>query len=238
MPQTQGHRDDNCDSSPLRKMLSSNEAWAEERRKSNPTCFERMAAGQSPHTLWIGCADSRVPESIITNSQPGEIFVHRNIANQVHLHDDNTLSVIEYAVNHLGVRHIVVVGHSNCGGAAASLAAATSPEVSCCAQNGSNCLQTIPTLPPDNPINKWLQQLTKLAFSLGISTAPKDEALSLLIEENVKGQVENLSKLEVIRDAWQNAEAQGKELWIHGWVYEIETGLLSDLNISRGPSAA
>ncbi|KAH9987194.1 carbonic anhydrase [Russula vinacea] len=139
--------------------------------------------------LWLGCSDSRVPESVVTASRPGDIFVHRNIANQVHPDDDSVLSVITYAVAVVGVEHILVVGHTNCGGAAA-------------------------------------------CFKAGI---PDSEALTKIVEASVRAQVENVAATGPVKDAWAGGR---KNLWVHGIVYELETGTLRDLAITRGPPAA
>ncbi|KAF8643859.1 hypothetical protein AX16_008875 [Volvariella volvacea WC 439] len=214
---------------PLARLLSSNVQWAKDVQQVEPTFFAESAKGQTPHTLWIGCADSRVPESVVTGARPGEIFVHRNIANQFHPDDENVLSVLKYAVDFLGVEHVVIVGHTNCGGAMACLNAARAQNN----PNGTNA--TITTLPPDEPLNRWLAPLTDLAVALKVSSAPPDDALQLVVEENVKKQVENLAKSQTIVNAWANKSGQGKEVWIHGWVYDLGTGKLKDLGVSRGP---
>lgn len=205
----------------LQALLDSNAQWARDVDAAEPDFFRQSAKGQSPQILWIGCADSRVPESVITGARPGDIFVHRNIANQVHLDDKSVLSVLQYAVDFVGVQHVVVVGHNECGGAAACLGAAQSSPSICPAV-------TVPSLPAESPLNTWLDPLTRLAQSLHLSTTPHVEALPVLVEENVKRQVENLAK---IRDAWT------KGVWIHGWVYDIASGTLRDLGISQGPQS-
>ncbi|KIL69878.1 hypothetical protein M378DRAFT_184250 [Amanita muscaria Koide BX008] len=203
----------------LSRLLVQNATWA---RDVKPDFLEQSARGQQPHTLWIGCSDSRVPESVITNSRPGDIFVHRNIANQLHLDDINVLSVIAYAVDYLHVQHVVVVGHSECGGAAACLGAAQS-------LNYTGPSQTVPDHPADHPLNVWLAPLTELVASLNISTLDKKEALALVVEENVRRQVDNLSQTPTVKHAWE----RGQKVSIHGWVYDLSTGLLKDLEISR-----
>ncbi|KAF8637395.1 hypothetical protein AX17_002890 [Amanita inopinata Kibby_2008] len=211
----------------LQRLFSANAQWAQDVGKVEPDFFQSSAKTQTPHTLWIGCSDSRVPESVITNSRPGDIFVHRNIANQLHLDDKNLLSVLAYAVDHVGVEHVVIVGHTECGGAAASLAAAQSPGYN---ENGPS--QTLSDLPATAPLNHWLASLTELAASLNITTLPKSEALSIVVEENVKRQVEKLCQTETIRGAWSR---EGRNVWVHGWVYELAAGTLKDLNVSKGP---
>lgn len=121
---------------------------------------------------------------------------------------------------------VVIVGHSNCGGAQACLSASSSEDPTV----------TVPSLPPTDPLNKWLAPLTRLAASLQVSSASPSEALSLVVEENVKMQVERLAKTPTITDVWANKSGKGKEVWIHGWVYELATGKLKDLGVSRGPS--
>lgn len=187
--------------------------------------------------LWIGCADSRVPESVVLACKPGEVFVTRNIAkyvlppslayrthltkplsphSQVHLHDDSILSVLTYAIAELGVEHVVVVGHSNCGGVAACLNAAHAPPSK-----------------PTTPLGRWLAPLTQLAQDMsagGSAPAPID-----LVEESVRAQVEQVVRSEVIQAAWsKNAAVRGhaKLLGVHGWVYDIEKGRVRDLAVS------
>ncbi|KAJ3538366.1 hypothetical protein NMY22_g5199 [Coprinellus aureogranulatus] len=215
---------------PIERMLAANQQWAEDVQKAEPSFFEECAKGQSPHTLWIGCADSRVPDSIITGSKPGEIFVHRNIANQLKLDDYNALSVLRYAVDYLGVEHVVIVGHTECGGAAACLGAAQNPSLDL-----SKPIATVPSLPADASLNRWLDPLTRHTASLGLSSTPHAEALPVVVEENVKRQVENLAKTVTITDAWTKGARKGQDVYIHGWVYDISTGKLRDLNVTRGP---
>jgi len=167
--------------------------------------------------LWIGCADSRVPESVITKSLPGVIFVQRNIANQLPLDDINALSVLTYAVQHLGTQHVIIAGHSECGGVSASLRAV---------QSGNSPDRTLPEYPASYPLNRWLAPRTEFIATLGISSLPFEEALPIAVEANVKRQVEHLSKVAVITKA-------EKEIWVHGWVYDLATGRLRDLEISR-----
>jgi len=204
------------DSSVLKNLLSANAKWADEVNKADPDFFRRSAEGQSPQVLWLGCSDSRVPESVITAAKPGDIFVHRNIANQFHLDDDSALSVLAYAVDHVGVTHVVVVGHTHCGGAEACLKASSGPPVN-----------------PTTPLARWLAPLTELARSLKIAPMSVDGALQQLVEQNVKVQVENLARSKTIVDAW----AGKKKVSIHGWIYDLSSGKLRDLGVSKvGPS--
>ncbi|KDQ56200.1 hypothetical protein JAAARDRAFT_133195 [Jaapia argillacea MUCL 33604] len=198
----------------LAKLLAQNVHWAKEVEEEDPGFFERSAQGQSPKVLWIGCADSRVPESVITASKPGDIFVHRNIANQFPLDDVNAEAVLEYAVGHLKVEHVIIVGHSKCGGAAACLAAAQHPSG-----------LPDPDAGPNAPLNVWLASLVELARSL---VDPTEE---LLIQDNIKAQVANAVKSHTIKEAW----AHGKKVYVHGWLYELEKGHLRDLGITQGP---
>ncbi|KAG6907423.1 hypothetical protein DXG01_008995 [Tephrocybe rancida] len=215
----------------LINLLSANSQWAEDVEADEPGFFQQSAKGQAPHhvandqqTLWIGCADSRVPESVITGARPGEIFVHRNIANQFPLDDVSSESVLAYAVDHLGVQHVVVVGHTECGGAAACLNAAQRPTFP---EDGP--VLTIPSLPYENSLNRWLEPLTTLAGSLHLSTTPKEEALPVVVVENVKMQVENLSKTPTLVNAWSSDDLKKRNVWLHGWIYNLGTGLLEDL---------
>ncbi|KAG6854743.1 hypothetical protein C0991_002457 [Blastosporella zonata] len=213
----------------LISLLSANSQWAKDVEAAEPNFFQQSAKGQTPHqTLWIGCADSRVPESVITGARPGDIFVHRNIANQFPIDDVNSAAVLAYAVNHLGVQH----GHTECGGAAACLNAAQRPTFP---EEGP--LLTIPSLPYEDPLNRWLEPLTTLTGSLHLSTTPKEEALPVVIEENVKLQVENLSKTTTLTNAWASSDAKKRNVYVHGWVYNLSTGLLKDLEITKGPSS-
>ncbi|KAH7106869.1 carbonic anhydrase [Auriculariales sp. MPI-PUGE-AT-0066] len=197
---------------PLQRILVANAQWAQDVAQAEPHFFEESAQGQAPKLLWIGCADSRVPESVLGAARPGEIFVHRNIANQVHLDDDSVLSVITYAVLHLGVEHVVVAGHTNCGGAAAGLAASSKPAEAA-----------------TTPLTRFIDPIVKIARSLGANAT-----LNQLIDENVKLGVKNVATSEPIKQAW----TQGKKVYVHGWVYSLESGTLTDLNVSVGPPAA
>jgi len=198
----------------LDRLLSSNAQWADDVGKYNEGFFQKLAQGQSPKVLWIGCADSRVPETVIMGCKPGDIFVHRNIANQFHVNDDSAQAVLAYAVQALGVEHIVVVGHTNCGGVHAAHKVATTSQSS-----------------SDTPLSRWLTPLVELAKSQNLSVTD-------LVEENVKAQVANVTANEVIQHAWAASKADGSEqkrVFVHGWVYGLETGRLRDLGVSEGP---
>jgi len=211
----------NPDTSIISKLFESNRKWASDVAQSKPDFFTVSAKEQQPKVLWIGCADSRVPESVILACAPGDIFVHRNIANQFHLDDTSALSVLQYAVDHVGVEHVIVAGHTGCGGAAACY------EVAC---GGS---------PVDgkSPIAHFLTPLVKLAKELGLGDKngpTKDEALKLLIEENVRSQVRNIVNSETIQNIW----SKGKNVTVHGWIYGLDTGLVRDLQVSQSLAGA
>ncbi|KAH9915939.1 carbonic anhydrase [Epithele typhae] len=191
----------------LARLLSNNAQWAQDVAHADPSFFPSTAPTQSPKVLWIGCSDSRVPESVVTASKPGDIFVHRNIANQFHPDDDSALSVLTYAIEHVGVQHVVLVGHTNCGGAAA------------CAQ-----MAAAPPAATDSPLMRWLAPLVALA------RANPDADLTTLVEENVRAQVAKLAECPIVVNAW----AKGKDVQVHGWVYELEAGRLRDVGCSFG----
>ncbi|KAI0325955.1 carbonic anhydrase [Cubamyces sp. BRFM 1775] len=194
----------------LARLLSNNAQWAEDVEKVEPGFFAQSAKGQSPKVLWIGCSDSRVPESVVTASKPGDIFVHRNIANQFHPEDDSALAVLTYAVEHAGVSHVILVGHTNCGGAQTCHKIAHDPAAQA----------------PGGPLGRWLGPLTELARA--------HDDVTDLVEANVRAQVENIAKTEVVRAQW----AKGNDVQVHGWVYELETGRLRDLGVSVGKAGA
>ena len=188
----------------LKHLFENNLAWATSIKEKDPDFFTRLSKQQSPEYLWIGCSDSRVPANQITNLQPGEVFVHRNIANVVVHTDLNCLSVIQFAVEVLKVKHIIVCGHYGCGGVKASL------------ENHQHGL-----------IDNWLrhiQDVTRLHKSKFAGLTHKEE-LDLLCELNVKEQVINISNTTIVQNAWQ----QGNEISVHGWIYSIENGILKDL---------
>ncbi|HEY8898753.1 MAG TPA: carbonic anhydrase [Niastella sp.] len=185
------------------KLLLENKAWASEKISDDPEYFNRLAHIQTPEFLWIGCSDSRVPANEITGTQPGEIFVHRNIANMVVNTDVNLLSVLDYAVNHLKVKHVIVCGHYGCGGVKA---AAT--------QNDFKYV-----------LNMWLRNI-KDVYRLHREelSAIKDQTKrdDRLVELNVQEQVNNLAKTSIIQRAWKQNNAPD----LHGWVYGLKDGLI------------
>jgi carbonic anhydrase len=187
---------------PLLEMLAYNRRWAAEQVARDPGYFARHVAGQAPSTLQIGCSDSRVPLTEITGVDPGEMFVHRNIANQAHSADLNVQSVIAYAVDVLQVGHIMVTGHTGCGGVKAA------------------------TQPPDHGmVDHWLGGIRALWRSreAELAALPSDEArLDRLVELNVVRQVSTLALNPTVQDAWRD----GRPLVLHGLVYQLETGHL------------
>ena len=199
----------------LDAILAGNRRWAAGVRKNDPQFFARLAAQQSPRYLWIGCADSRVPATEICGLAPGEIFVHRNVANVVVHSDLNCLSVLQYAVQVLKVEQVVVCGHLGCGGVRAAL-------------RGDRL----------GLIDNWLQHVrdVALAHEERLAAVPDETARwDLLCKLNVAEQVRNVSRTTVVQHAWRSGQA----LSVHGVVYRIEDGLLHDLGFEiRGPADA
>ncbi len=186
------------------KLLLENKAWAAEKVEDDPNFFKRLSSLQTPEFLWIGCSDSRVPANEITGTQPGEIFVHRNIANLVVHTDVNLLSVLEYAVVHLKVKHVIVCGHYGCGGIKAAMGNTDYKQV----------------------LNMWLRHIKDVyRHNREELNAIKDEELctNRLTELNVIEQVQRLAKTSIIQRAWK--EREGPDL--HGWVYGLKDGLIN-----------
>ncbi len=185
------------------KLLLENKAWAKEMKEDDPEFFSRLEQVQSPEFLWIGCSDSRIPANQITNTLPGEIFVHRNIANLVVNTDVNMLSVLHYAVEVLKVKHVIVCGHYGCGGVKAALT----------------------TNDYKQALNMWLRNIKDIyqIHRAELEAVPDgDERLNKLIELTVQEQVINLSKTSIIQKAW----AQDASPDLHGWVYNLADGLI------------
>ena len=185
------------------KLLLENKAWASEKVEIDPDFFNRLAHLQTPEFLWIGCSDSRVPANEITGTQPGEIFVHRNVANMVVHTDLNLLTVLDYAVNHLKVKHVIVCGHYGCGGVIASM-----------------------TNHNFGIINKWLRNIKDVyRFHRDeIDAIDNLEAKqNRMVELNVQEQVMNLAKTSIIQKAW----AHEQRPHLHGWVYGLKDGLIN-----------
>lgn len=186
------------------KLLLENKAWAEEKVTVDPDYFNRLAHIQTPEFLWIGCSDSRVPANEITGTQPGEIFVHRNVANMVVNTDVNLLSVLDYAVNHLKVKHVIVCGHYGCGGIKAATTKTDFKLV----------------------LNMWLRNIKDVyRIHRDELDAIKDEEAKCdrLVELNVQEQVMNLAKSSIIQKAWKKEQRPD----LHGWVYGLKDGLIN-----------
>lgn len=194
---------------PIQELFDGNAQWVEDTLKRDPDFFKHLAQGQTPEYLWIGCSDSRVPASEITNMLPGSIFVQRNIANQVNATDVNVLSVIYYAVKYLKVKHILVVGHYGCGGVLAAM-------------NNSRY----------GFLDNWLTSIKNIyhanCHELNAIT-DEHERGNRMVELNVIEQVHNLSKISFIQDEW----LRGNNLDIHGLVYSLSNGKLVDLKVSQ-----
>ena len=191
------------------ELLERNEEWARKQLKLDPDFFKNLAAQQSPEWLWIGCSDSRVPANELVGMAPGELFVHRNIANVVVHSDLNCLSVLQFAVDVLKVKHIVIVGHYGCGGVHAAL---TNRRIGLA----------------DN----WLRHVQDVAQKheayLGDALKSERDRTDRLVELNVMEQVVNAAQTTVVQDAWD----RGQELTVHGWVYGLRDGLLRDLGVT------
>ena len=191
----------------LNHLLARNRAWAEEIKARDPKFFSNLAGVQNPEYLWIGCADSRVPANQITGLMPGEVFVHRNVANVVVHTDLNCLSVMQFGVDVIKVKHIIVVGHYGCGGV---LAALTSRRLGL--------------------IDNWLRHIQDVRHKHAalIERFPAERHHDTLCELNVIEQVLNVGQTTVVRDAWE----RGQQLSIHGWIYRLDDGLLHDLKMT------
>ncbi len=188
---------------PFEKILQDNKEWAAEQVAADPEYFKRLVALQSPELLWIGCSDSRVPADKITRTQPGEIFVHRNVANMVVHTDVNLLSVLDYAVNYLNVKHVIVCGHYGCGGIKAAMSNDDYKPV----------------------LNMWLRNIKDVyhLYQEELNAIPnEDERADRLVELNVKEQVTHLAQTSIIQRAWKN----NKSPHLHGWVYALKDGLI------------
>jgi carbonic anhydrase len=194
------------------ELLQGNRDWVKKETDKDPDYFSKLAAGQEPDVLWIGCSDSRVPANEVTNTKPGQVFVHRNIANVCVHSDMNMLSVLDYAVNVLKVKHVIVSGHYGCGGIAAAL---------------SNKQFGL--------IDNWLRHI-KDVYLLNSNELDRitDETLKVnrLVELNVIEQVYNLCKTTIVQNAWRERE----DLEIHGWVIDLSSGLVKDLQVTAKSS--
>ena len=191
------------------QLFKRNVAWAAERTRDDPDYFRRLSELQAPEYLWIGCSDSRVPANVITGLQPGEVFVHRNVANLVNPGDLNCLAVLQFAVDVLRVKHVIVCGHYGCGGVRAAL-------------DGER----------HGLIDYWLHPIRDLADAHEPALAAiADHAArhDRLCELNVAAQVRQVADTPIVRDAW----LRGQPLSIHGWVYSLHDGLLRDMQCTR-----
>ncbi|KAL7421983.1 hypothetical protein Q5752_003755 [Cryptotrichosporon argae] len=198
----------------LHAFLETNRQWAANTKEVQPDLLPRLAKAQTPSVLWLGCADSRVPESVIMARQPGDVFVH--VTSQFQLEDDSANAVLNYGVGTVGVTHVVVVGHTACGGCVAAYDMAV-PDASA----------------PSSHLSRFLTPLIKLRHSL-----PEGATTDDLIRENVKLSVENIAKSETMQEIWAKAKrGEHKAVYVHGWVFDIASGLLNDLEVSKGPNS-
>ncbi len=190
----------------LKHLFENNRRWVESVERENPGFFERLSRGQSPEYLWIGCSDSRIPANEVVGLLPGELFVHRNVANLVIHTDMSLLSVVQYAVEVLKVKHIIVCGHYGCGGVIGAM-------------KGDSL----------GLIDNWLRFIKDIYQRNGalLDELPEDKRADRLCELNVIQQVANLAHTTIVQDAWQ----RGQYLAVHGWIYDIKDGLLRDLNV-------
>jgi len=191
-----------------KELLKGNKLWVQEKLRQDPKFFERLSKGQSPEVLWIGCSDSRVPANEITGTNPGDIFVHRNIANMVVHSDMNMLSVLDYAVSILKVKHVIVCGHYGCGGVKAAM-----------------------TNEQYGLVDNWLRHIKdvyRLHQEELDSITDEEQRLNRFAELNVIEQVFDLSKTSIIQNAWRSRSLP----MIHGWIYDVATGILQDLGVS------
>jgi carbonic anhydrase len=187
-------------------MLDNNKKWAAGQVEKDPNYFINLSKGQNPPVLWIGCADSRVPANEIIGAQPGDVFVHRNIANMVIHSDMNMLSVLDYAINILKIKHVIVCGHYGCGGVLAAM---------------SNKQYGL--------IDNWIRHIKDVYRFHKVelqSIKDKQKRFDRYVELNVHEQVHDLAKTSIIQQAWAN----GQEVHLHGWVYSLEDGLVRDQN--------
>jgi carbonic anhydrase len=190
----------------LKHLFDNNKAWANKIKSENPDFFAKLSHQQTPQYLWIGCSDSRVSANQIVGLLPGEIFVHRNVANMVVHTDFNCLAVLQFAVEVLKVKHVIVCGHYGCGGVKAAM------------ENKTHGL-----------IDNWLRNIKDVYqhHSMRLDAITDDcEKLDLLCELNVIDQVANVCHTTIVQDAWR----RGQELAVHSWIYSIQNGLLKDLN--------
>jgi carbonic anhydrase len=191
-----------------KRILNNNKLWVVENLEKDPNYFQSLAEGQTPPLLWIGCSDSRVPANELIGAKPGEVFVHRNIANMVIHTDMNMLSVLDYAVNVLKVKHVIVCGHYGCGGIQAAM------------KNDSIGI-----------IDNWIRHIKdvyRLHHDELNNIADQTKRFNRFVELNVKEQVFDLSKTSIVQSSWKS----GQDLTIHGWVYGLNSGFITDLEVN------
>jgi carbonic anhydrase len=191
------------------RLFENNRAWAAAQRHRDPEFFARLCEQQAPEYLWIGCADSRVPANVIVGLPPGELFVHRNVANIVVPGDPNCTAVLQYAIEVLHVRHVIVCGHYRCGGVEAALGGAVL----------------------HGPVERWISPIRSIAAAHAseLDAIPDADARGLrLTELNIAAQVESVTRVAAVREAWQ----RGEEVAVHGWIYDLRDGLLRDLGVT------
>jgi carbonic anhydrase len=191
-----------------KKIIDNNKQWVESRLAIDKEYFRDLAKGQQPPLLWIGCSDSRVPANEIIGAKPGEVFVHRNIANMVIHSDMNMLSVLDYAVNVLKVKHVIVCGHYGCGGVKAAM--------------GNQSIGLI-----DNWI-RHIKDVYRLHEDYLNSFEDEEERFNKFVEINVQEQVFDLAKTSIVQGAWRN----GQDLTLHGWTYGLNSGYVTDLDVN------
>lgn len=191
-----------------KQILENNKEWVERTLEKDPEYFKDLAKGQQPPLLWIGCSDSRVPANEIIGAKPGEVFVHRNIANMVIHSDMNMLSVLDYAVNVLKVKHVIVCGHYGCGGVKAAM--------------GNASIGII-----DNWI-RHIKDIYRLHHTYLDSIMDETERFNKFVELNVREQVFDLAKTSIVQGAWK----AGQQLTLHGWVYGLNSGYVTDLDVN------
>ncbi|MCK0135749.1 carbonate dehydratase [Arenibacter sp. S6351L] len=191
-----------------KSLIENNSKWVQSKLDSDPEFFKKLEKGQQPPLLWIGCSDSRVPANEIIGAKPGEVFVHRNIANMVVHYDMNMLSVLDYAVNVLKIKHIIVCGHYGCGGVKAAM--------------GSKSYGLA-----DNWIRHIRDVYRHHQVALGVIKG-EEELFERFVEYNAMEQVYNLAKTSIVQNAWERKQ----DLYLHGWVYGVGTGIVKDLEVN------
>ncbi len=193
----------------LEDLFERNRAWARWTRTEDPVFFDRLAGGQTPRFFWIGCSDSRVTPDRVLGLKPGRVFVHRNVANLIGAHDPNSHAALHFAVDGLKVPHVIVCGHTCCGGMKAVL-------------GGDD----------RGAVAEWLKPVHDLAAAhfAELSSLPEEARVDRLAELNVIAQIENIARTDVVQEAWRT----GQRLTLHGWIFCVRDGLLRDLRVSRG----